>query len=176
MGQQVGLFALDGDHEDLQQQFESLGLAALPPSTSEDRLPEHVPPRAYRANHPAWHFYYLVPLPAVGPNIRYVRMAVSPPTWRMAADRSPVIEFQPSTISAQRVQGGRIYINCKRDVVGCDLAARAYDSLARRVRRWPRTQGGGRFYVGPQTASRARAGEFRLMIGREEQLLTKNGE
>lgn len=76
---------------------------------------------------------------------------------------SPVIQLQSSRRVEGKVYEGRIYLGMEREEPRyCDMR-KHYDRLARRIRKWNRTEP-YRLYVGPQTAQLQREGHIRLIL------------
>jgi formylglycine-generating enzyme required for sulfatase activity len=86
----------------------------------------------------------------------------------LASHVSPVIEIAPCRREGDRLYHSRIYINAPRQGPGSDLVYRAYNRLARHIRRWSRVEKG--LYAGPVTVDRLAHGEIRLMVIANRQL------
>jgi hypothetical protein len=176
MGRQVGFYALDGDHEELLRRCEALGLLALPAWTPADRTPEPVPPALLRSPEPAWSFQLLLPREIDPAAVQYRAMTGKPEVWRLAAERSPVIELEPSRRDRDFVGRGRIYLYWRPRTEGQAITLKRYQTLARFVGRWPKTEKTPvQFHVGPETAARVRAGELCLALNPLELPLERRG-
>ena len=167
MGRQVGFYAVGSDAEALESRFQEAGLVALPAATFTEQVPDPKPPRGFTSPDPAWSFHYLAPAELIPSGIHYTRMKIARPTWRLASERSAVIEYEPSKLEGGQVRPGRIYFQSKTRTGPHGHLLRLYERLARFIRGWERVSQES-FFVGPEAAKQCRSGELKLMYHLDE--------
>jgi len=163
MAQQVNFYALEDDHGSILRMAQDVGLLALPRVVSTELYElaqvKAVSPRKSRLTHGETYFY-LIPDSIAVVEAFYEPMESEPEKSCLMAHVSPVIELAPSYRLQDRVHHGRLYIDAPTLDPWSPEVYRAYEKLARRIRKGPKVS--RYLYVGPKTMRLAKSGQIKL--------------
>ena len=160
MGRQVGFFADDEDYRALLDWASRLQLRALPEVVRAGTIPTMESLAEFDLQQQVGHqsYFYLLSAEATTDDVLYERVGSSPELLKLCSRESPVIELVPCELKGITLIPGRIYLdNTTRNDPKFDVVRKAYDSLARQIKKWVKASK-YRYYIGPHTASRCKAG------------------
>jgi hypothetical protein len=166
VGRQTRFFIDKHDRYELLCFAERRGFRTVPQIIKSDTVPEAQPPTAFRtdAESEDASFFYLLPKGFSAVEAFYQKLPHEPGLSKLLARTSPVIEFSLLEMTSDQPTEGRIYFCDAPDDPRFDRALRAYNTLARYIRKWPRTSDGA-FHVGPHIAESCRNGDTTITYG-----------
>lgn len=163
MAKQINFYALEKDHCSIRGMAQEAGLVALPrvvPTTEiELAAPATFSPLTFQLE-PGEKYFYLIPQSVAVCEVFYQVMKSQPAKSWLMANVSPVIELSPSYRQGERVHHGRLYIDAPQHDPWSGDVYRAYETLARRIRRWQKVSRS--LYIGPLTMQLANNGLIKL--------------
>ncbi|MBL8819470.1 MAG: hypothetical protein JNL58_25785 [Planctomyces sp.] len=165
MGKQVVFFADDVDLNDLLAFAEQKGFRAIPDLIQTGEEPDGVLPTAIDAIHKKC--FHLLPESVSPAEAFYGEVGDEPTISRLMKNVSPVIEVRPSQWDGNRLSEGRIHFNMDSHVSHFEQGEKAYEQLARFLRKWKQTTP-YRFYVGPHTCNEVAEDRLKLVHWNEE--------
>jgi hypothetical protein len=165
VGKQVNFYVIEKEYVTLLRFIQDLGLLALPRVVSTELYDlgqiEAVSPSQFQLEIGEGMFY-LVPQDIPVVEVFYKQMRRDPSRSFLLPHVSPVIEFGPCRREGKKLYHNRLYIDAPRDDPWSSLVYKAYDKLARHIRKWPKV--GKSAYVGPATFDLAKNEQIYLMV------------
>lgn len=126
-----------------------------------DEIAPAVSPTEFELNEQ--HFFYLLPPELTSAEAFYNELARKPQVGKLNSRASPVIQLCPPEKCETTLGSGRIYFRTDKDHPLYPIALRAYNRLARYIRKWNFKTDRHDLYVGPHTAAEWQAGRLPLM-------------
>jgi hypothetical protein len=168
MGKQVGFFADETDLGELLSFAEECGFLALPDLIRTNDEPEGMPPTEFRLpDELGSSCMHLLPPGISAAEAFYGEVGDDPSVSRLMKNVSPVTEVRPSQHDGNSLTDGRIHFNMESHVTHHEQGEKAYERLARYIRKWKMTSQ-YRFHVGPRTANEVAEGRLKLVHWNEE--------
>lgn len=156
MSKQLRFMVVTEDHAQLLQFAEQKGFRAVPVAIESDTIA--IPERPTEVKAPTnVDFFYLLPHEFSAAEAFYNELPADPHLSKLIPWSSPVIEVSPA-VATDKPMEGRIYICTDPSDPRYDKAMKAYDILARFLKKWPKSRD-GRFHIGPRVAPMMRDSE-----------------
>jgi hypothetical protein len=158
VGSQVGFFADRKDFGDLLAVAQEIGLLVVPRCIERGTRPAAISPSELRGTDAIFGLF------VGGTTTKHLVYEELPKPEResmLISRNSPVIEVMKCMTKRGSIANGRIYFNTSKHVAHYEEIRKAYERLARHIRKWDKTAR-YRFYVGPHTTMEVRTGRLKL--------------
>jgi hypothetical protein len=159
MSRQVQFIVRKEDHIELLQFAAGQGFQAIPQIIEADTVPIAQCPTTFSSSRSDLSYFYLLPHEFSVAEAFYKELPYKPEYSKLLADTSPVIEISPMTILSNESKRGRIYFCEEKDDPRYAGALKAFNSLARFIKKWPLLKT-GRIHIGPKASEQFRPDEL----------------
>jgi len=169
MSRYINFYADEGDYAPLLDFARESGLSAIPRVVDTDvydrKELKSIAPIDFSCNEIDPVFYLIHDKISIA-EVFYKPIKMDPDHSFLMAHVSPVIECAPCRREENRLFHSRLYIDAPKDDPWSERIYKAYDLLAKFIRKWPRVE--KQTYAGPATFMAASDGNLKLMVfGRE---------